>query len=264
MSELDLLVGKRKHIRSQITRVSGTVDQFSNLTTIDRNVKLSVLKDLKSEITKLDSSIQSLKFGDKPSEKDLFEELNNCCHYLNLISICIVNLEQLDTGKNSPQALKCPKTPLLKFSSKEGEDFTRFLSLFNTTVDKFKLTDYDKLILFKQQLSGSALVLVDSLSLDKQTFKDAVDLLSEALASPDTQKHNVLKQLSEICYLFKDNPLEYISKMRMIQDTVRKLKIDVDYILGYFFWQGLPKDFRVHVTHILNKTKPSLAELNKV
>ena len=93
---------------------------------------------------------------------------------------------------------------------------------------KFKLTDYDKLILFKQQLSGSALVLVDSLSLDKQTFKDAVDLLSEALASPDTQKHNVLKQLSEICSFFKDNPLEYISKMRMIQDTIKKLKIDAN------------------------------------
>ena len=265
MSELDLLIGKRKHIRGQITRTHGTVGQFSQLfNDVDRSVKLSTLKDLKVELKNLDSLIQGLKFGEKHAEKDLMEELNNCSHYFNLINICIVHLEQLAVNKENPQALKCPKTPLPRFSSKEGEDFTRFLSLFNTTVDKFKLTDYDKLILFKQQLSGSALVLVESLSLDNQTFKDAVDLLSEALASPDTQKHNVLKQLSEINTYFKDNPLEYISKMRMIQDTVKKLKIDVDYILGYFFWQGLPKEFKVHVTHILNKTKPSLSELNKV
>ena len=46
--------------------------------------------------------------------------------------------------------------------SADGEDLTRFFSEFEDTISKYHYSEYDKLLLLKQQLSGKALILVNS------------------------------------------------------------------------------------------------------
>ena len=88
--------------------------------------------------------------------------------------------------------------PSLNLSSKEDENLERFLQEFEETINKYSYAEYDKLILLKQQLSSSALILVNSLEADKQGYTHAKSLLLSALASSDSRKFSVIKQLTEI------------------------------------------------------------------
>ena len=91
-----------------------------------------------------------------------------------------------------------PLTPLPKYSSTDDEDLLRFISEFEDTTSKFKYTNYDLLLLLKQQITGRALTLITCLEADKQGFKHAKELLIKAFASSDTQKYNVIRQIADI------------------------------------------------------------------
>ena len=92
--------------------------------------------------------------------------------------------------------LKSPVSPLPKFASKEGEDLHKCFFQFEETLSKFSYPEYDKLLLLKQQVSGRASILLNSLESDKQNYAEAKKLLTDALASQGVRKFNVIKQLS--------------------------------------------------------------------
>ena len=158
--------------------------------------------------------------------------------------------------------LKSPVAPLPKFASTEGEDLIRFFTEFEETISKFSYSEYDKLLLLKQQISGRALTLVNSLEADKLGYSHAKSLLLEALASKDIQIFNVIKKLSKLSMGIKDDPFSYISNMRMISETIKRLKVETDSFLQYFFWTGMNQSFQKHLVQICNKARPSLQEIN--
>ena len=157
--------------------------------------------------------------------------------------------------------LKSPIAPLPKYCSTEDEDLERFFSEFEDTLSKFNYPDYDKLLLLKQQISGRALTLVNSLEADKRGYVHAKELLLKAFASGDTQKFNVIHQLSELCLDKGDDPYEFISKVRLIIERVRKLNVDVDTIIQFFVWKGMNNQFKEHLIQITNNARPSLKQI---
>ncbi|XP_066947446.1 uncharacterized protein [Macrobrachium rosenbergii] len=60
---------------------------------------------------------------------------------------------------------------------------------------------------------------------------------------------------------YEDDPFEYISKIKYITESIKKLKIDVDFFLQYFFWSGLNESFRNILIQITNHSKPTLMEI---
>ncbi len=150
--------------------------------------------------------------------------------------------------------LKSPIAPLPKFLSRDGEDLNRFLTQFEETINRFSYPEYEKLLLLKQQISGRALLLVDSLEADKQSYTQAKILLQSALASPDTQRFNTIKQISEMKLTYENDPFEYISKMRNLTESVKNLNIDAESFLQYFFWNGLNDTFKNQIVQITNTT----------
>ena len=269
MSE-KLILNSRKYLRSSVTKLFNSVGSFGSLPSSEKKLRRLKLLDLQSELKTMNRDYQNAKFaGDSEiNEIVLKDEMEKCEHYDDIINKCLVALEEEIVPHTSgnvaaPRSLlKCPVVPLPKFMSEPGEDFTRFLLQFNQALSKYSLSQYDKFILLKEQMKGRALLLIESLESDKQSFDEAVKILKEALASPVTQRYNILTQLLNMKLVQGGEPYSYICQMKNITETIKDLKVTIDHVLAFFFWKGLNSEFQFHVTSITNKIKPDLEELN--
>ena len=279
-SELKLLVINRKHIRSNITRIYNQVTtSFTELLKAKKVSLVSELKNLNTEVQNINAKITDLKWSlgetsnDVEIEKKLEEEFESCSGYREKISDAIAILEESLSIENvQPDAsfshnnfigtqLKCPTAPLPVFHSKEGESLEKFFHQFETTVSRYNYSDYDRFLLLKQQIKGRASMLIESLEIDSQSYDCAKELLCQALASPLTQKFNILKKMSEMKLGYDVDPFEYISVMKSIKESFSHLKIDIDTVMQFFFWNGLNDTFKAQLVQITNKTKPSLQDI---
>ena len=264
MENLKLLVNARKFIRKQITETYNARPTFSSIDVVEKSTLKTKLNDHAVRIKELDEKIQRLKWTESEDEAELETELAACESYYDKIRSCFSSLQEslVPPRENIPSTvLKCPTAPLPLFTSKDNEDLTKFFCQFEEVVNKYQYSDYEKLLLLKQQVKGRALILINSLESYNQGYTQAKDLLQKALASPTTQKFNTLKQLCELDLGECDDPFEYISKLKSIQENATKLNLSVKDILQYFSWKGLNDSFREILVSISNNTWPSFDEI---
>ena len=275
MSELERLVNQRKYIRKCVTEHFNRKDTFPTLASSTREKLRLQFEQWLPELKDLNKQILGLKYEeweDEEEERRSEEELASCQDYNDKLLSCLVairspsepspSVSHLNDPLSSARSLlKSPIAPLPKYTSSDDEDLARFFEEFEDTLSKFRYPEYDKLLLLKQQISGRALVLVESLEADKQGYSHAKQLLLKALASDDTQKFNVLRQLSHLKLSSNTDPYEFISKVTLIMERVRKLKMTVDCILQFFIWEGLNDSFKNHLIQITNSSKPTLNEI---
>jgi hypothetical protein len=219
-----------------------------------------------AKLEELDAKFQQTKFATDYTERDLEEELSRCSEYTQKILECKVMATRSVTITHVPEAgarslLRQPVAPLPKFHSMEGEDLESFLAEFEDTIGRYSYPEYDRLLLLKQQLSGRALTLVNSLEANQRGYQQAKELLRTALASTDIQKFNAVKQIAGMKLTYTSDPYEYVSQMRLLTERVKKLKIDSDFFLQYFFWRGLNEQFQNTMVNITNNIRPSLEEI---
>ena len=268
MTELQRFLNVRKALRSKVTQTHNTLSTFSILSPVQVESKISFLNETLKDLKQNDSLIWAIEFKEKVEEGKHIKEIQSSLEYNEKIHECLAELGRLkqSTDSNIDQArslLRSPTAPLPEFSGSDKEDYNRFILSFEDTISKFRYPDYDKFLLLRQQLKGRALLLVNSLEHSKQSFQCAKTLLSEAFASPATQKFNVIQKISDMKLGLKDDPFEYVGKMRMLTESVKDLNLNVNSFLEFFFWRGLNDEFKAQVIQIVNKTEPSLDELNK-
>ena len=270
MSDKKLLVSSRKYIRIQVTRLFNTRQSFDNLSVTDKNAKKVQLKSYVDELKTLDSKIQEILWSENDENEDiLFKELNDCEGYIEKLNVMLGGLDQTQLSNSNSNIdaarslLKSPIAPLPIYNSKDTESVDKFLIEFEDTVSKFNYTDRDKLLLLKQQVKGRASYLLESLELSKQTFKDAKDLLREALSSPSLAKFNVLKKLVDLKLNLNDEPFLYISNVSSIVEEFKTLKVEINDVLQYFVWRGLNETFQNQLVNITNKLRPDLDLIQK-
>ena len=267
MSELKKLINTRKYIRKLVTEKHDARHNFHALSPLEKSEILSALSEHKLKLNDLDTQIQNLLWSDGDESK-FDSDLAICEEYAVKLRECNSLLHDAPQSRSNfsvdaaRSLLKSPTAPLPKFRSAENEDLVKFFAEFEETISKHSYPDYDKLLLLKQQISGRALTLVNSLEASKQGYSHAKDLLMTALASPDIQIFNTIKQLSELKLSPGADPFEYVAKMRVLTENVNKLNIDINEVLRYFFWNGLSENFQCHLTQITNHTRPSLQEIN--
>ena len=265
MSNIQLLINTRKYTRKLVTETFNKRDSYSILSVIERENIKSQITDYVEKLEDLDSKIQVLKWADADCPDSLEDELGTCEEYKSKLRQCGVLLSQQNQAfvgvENARSLLRNPIAPLPKYNSTEGEDLVKFFAEFEETTGKYAYPEYDKLLLLKQQISGRALTLVNSLETNKRGYSHAKELLLEALASRDTQIFNVIKQLVSMRLPYSVDPFEYISNARNLVESVNRLKITVDSFLQYFFWKGLNEKFQMQLVSITNHTRPSLKEI---
>ena len=266
-TELNLLVNSRKYLRKIITENFNSKDNFATLSEIDKKTKKAILIDKFDDLKVHNSKIQSLKFSEETDERLLENEFKICEEYNYKVKSCISLLESQNTGLtrenvvDARSLLRSPIAPLPVFGSGENENFDMFVSEFEDTISKFRYSDYDKLLLLKQQVKGRAAILLTSLEFSNHTYDEAKKLLTDALASPVIRKNNLIKQLSQIKLNYNDEPFEFISKLRNIFEALKKLKVNIEDFICFFAWQGLNDSFKTHLVNITGNTRPELKDI---
>ena len=268
MTDLQSLRNTRKNLRRRVTELYTDRVNFDLLSPIEIKENVALLKGYREEILDLNSDIHDAILAKENDNVITEEEYVKCQEYKDRISKCMTRLREA-TGDDPPHnnehssrsMLRCPTAPLPSYASTEGEDLIRFFSEFEDTTKKYNYTQYDKLLLLKQQLSGRALTLVNSLESDKQGYTDAKCLLLKALASKDLLIFNTIKQFTELKLPSKSDPFEYISKVRLLSENVKRLDISVNSFLQYFVWFGLNEQFQEQLINITNQIRPSYDDI---
>ena len=177
--------------------------------------------------------------------------------------MCLAGLNLLVRFQQQPFTTQTGlKRPITSLQRGGWEDLTKFLAAFKETTMKYSYPDFDKFILLKQQLSGRALILIDSLETRNQTYNEAKDLLTSAFASREVQVFKSIKNLTKIKLRTNNDPYNYISKMRNLIELVSSLNITSEHFLQIFFWNGLNETFQNQIIQICNKTRPTLADIS--
>ena len=263
------LVKSRGHIRTQVTKqnqnVKANLGQFSK---VQKHQLISKLKSLLSDLKALNEQIQQCKWGEmKDEDHDKYtKELETCDSYEDKILESIAILEEsLPTSNanvcNTHTKLRQPVIPLPKFESKSGESIERFLRNFEAVVSENNYEDYPKFLLLKQQVSGRASYLINSLETSKQSYKEAKALLESALASPLNLKFEAIQRLVDLKLSYETDPYYFISEFRIIRESFTSLKIDMNMILQFFIWNAMNDTFRNQVINITLDNKPSLDDI---
>ena len=263
MTKLDVIIFQRKVIRKKVTECSNKSDTYISLSQTEKLKEKCLLSSYRNSLIDLNSQVLGLKFSGEADEAELEAELTSCQDYFDKMESCLSLLEV--SKPNLPDIarslLKQPTAPLPKFSSKDGEDFLRFISEFESTTNAFNYPDRDLLLLLNQQVEGRAKHLLSSLEADKQHYKDAKDLLILAFASVDARKNSTISKLTNLYLKEGNDPFLFISSLRTICESIKMLSIDSDEFVRYFAWKGLNDRFRRHLVQITAKTHPSLNDI---
>lgn len=87
-------------------------------------------------------------------------------------------------------------------------------------------------------------------------------MLQQAFASRLSQQYEAIRRLSEMKLLAGGDPYKYVDDMRLLTESFNSLQVDANLVLQYFFWSGINTDMKREITHIANKNRPSLDEIN--
>ena len=260
----EVLVNQRKFIRRLVTEIHNKKGDIPSYDSVKLDLIKSRLTDHQTKLNSLNESLLVV-FANK-SDFNFENEFSLCNEYDLKIGECLSIINSKTKYVSSPlqgviTQLKGHSTPLPKYSGKEDEDFFRFICEFEQAIARFNYSDYDRLLLLKQQLSSRALTLINSLEADKQTFAEAKNLLNRAFGNNDAQKFSVIKQLCNIKLSNDGDPYSYVSEMRNISERVKRLGLTSDDYLRYFYWNGLNLKFQTHLVAISNHTRPTLNEI---
>ena len=240
----------RTYLRTEITKTFNRVNaNLDDLSTIERKNILARLSEIQCEVKEYDRQISCDLFKSEVADSEIDKEFECCSEYNHKLIATRTLLESTDSvasngaeysqGREAPSRLKLPQLPLPEYSHAPGEDLNKFFSSFENTIGKYTLSSFEKYVFLKRQLRNEPLTLINSLEACKHNYESAKELLTKAFASPLTQQYDVLRLLSEMKLGNTDSPYDYISKMRVISDSFKNLKISTDLVLQYFFWHGM-------------------------
>ena len=260
----------RRGHRQSVTKTAKVIESKN----ISDLVEAQSLKDkclyLHKELETLDSSIcNEMIVNEKWSEDKCDQENANCEVYRDSLrsALCRINLviDSLSDSSKSPvnpkgnsfnPKMNLPKLELPSFDDRP-ENYTRFITQFEAIMGKFNLTSFEKFSYLEQQLSGSAKELLNAVPSDDMRYETAKKLLDKAFLCDDLQKFAVLDRLVNLS-MNGDDAFKWISEINMLKHQVEKLKIDVNFFLQYFAWQGLTDAFKQQLIGITNESRPSL------
>lgn len=274
--ELGFLKANRKHYRTKATKKCNYVE--NNLLTLSPQQMKDEIVDLKKLEVKLQGCDRDIsrviwKIAD---EARMTSEIEDCDRYETILSSAIQSLEAHlpspdASGRNSSMMqnndsvhvsnhtnLRLPQIPLPEYSRASGETLEMFLYSFESIVDKYNLSSYEKFVLLQRQLKNEPLSLIKSLGTEGQSYGAAKELLCRAFSSPINQQFDILNRLLNLKMNNPNEPYEFISEMRILIDSFKRLSIDEDTVIQFFVWRGMSDSFKEVFITVTNNTNPNL------
>ena len=266
------LIQDRKGLRSQITKISNNFND--DLTKIQAETELNKLNSIKVKVEKINVEIQeSLWDETKTDNENVYEhELSICYEYDDKLTNAIVKYQQLlfansktsnDGSKSKLEVGKLhrPVAPLPKYPDKNNTPLIKFFVQFESIIDRFEYSEYEKFILLKDNLNGRPLTLINSLEIKNQSYHCAKQLLVEALANPNIQKFQTISKLLNLSCPSSKDLFVYISELRNLIEEINETKVDKDSIVQYCFLKSMPESLKNSIIQITNSNFPSVQEI---
>lgn len=277
------LVNTRGYVRARVTRTYNDVQANVDIYDLGKSNKtISSLKDDAASLKDLDDKILDLVWDDSLSDAansvTQNTELDNIALYRDRINDILIivedklktlNLANPQSVPNLPNQnllvntsrLKPETAPLPTYGGERDESLEKFIFSFEAITGAHQYSDFEKFLLLQKSMKGRAVVLINSLEIDKQSYTDAKALLQEAFAAPLTQKYNALERLTDLRLPVDSDPLFLVSEVRQIKEAFNRLQIDINLVLQFFYWKALPESIKVQLINITNQCKPSLTDI---
>ena len=272
VGKYNLLKKQRKILRSRVTRKTNV--EFDSLEELDKQTLLESLIDLKSELKVVQSSMLSIELSSDMAEDQINEiELRNE-EYMDRLSknICILRKSPVDrqldnsmfnnVDHNERSKLKLPLVDLPTYD-RNRDEFEPFVSLFEEIVSHAGVSNYEKFVLFRNQLRGDARHLIDSLAPADHNFDSAKSLLEDAFASGTRQKRDVIARLNRLKLNQSDDPYKFVGEFRSVKERLKQLNVTVDDVTEFFFWKALNENMKTEFVHLCNSAEPSLEDMEE-
>ena len=279
--ELEFLQSGRTRLRSKCTKTCNSAEsQMDSLSSHEIKSTIEGLKDLRIKFDKSNDEISRLIWATKNKEA-LNSEYTRCdeydCKITNTIQLLEDKLQSSlneQTGANSLIAqnpgsslrqgqLKLPLLPLPEYGHADGESLENFITNFETILQKYNLTSFEKYVYLEMQLKGEALMLIKSLYGKNQSYEEAIKLLTKAFASPTTQKFDLLSKMANLNLKYNGNCFTFVSEMRTIIHSIKALRVEIEDVLQFFIWRGMPFDLQSQLINITNNNKPNVNEIEE-
>ena len=283
--QIKKLTKARGYVRGKATRTVNevlalslaTVNYVSTLKYIEKleSVRLELAEMNKAlfryhmDAETSDEILDSIVNEEQDIDEKIFESLHPLkVHLINFDSTPVLsNSETSFSNQNNGGAhvpnrkLKVPDLPLPKFHSKNTESFRKFITSFEDIIGDFHLNESEKFAFLKDNVFNGPKTLLDSLSISKQKFSVAKDLLNKAFDDPTFNKFEVLEQLANLKLGYNDDPYNFMGSVQSIISEVEALDMHKSDFLQFFVWRGLNGKFQDQLISITNKSKPSLDEI---
>ena len=271
MSNVAYLTATRGVTRTRLTKLCQKVNKdIDRMTQEELFSCLDKASKIEGELASCDSKISEALFASKGNCDEFTNELFKCEEYQDSLFQLKSKIKTRSPGLNqgnNPNSnapshsnkLKLPEVPLPKFSNSKTETLISFIEQFESVINSYNLSGYEKFVFLKRQLSGEPLLLINSLAVANQSYEQAVDLLKQAFASDVSQKYDSIRRLQNLKNITK--PYEFVSEMRLIKGLFDTLEIDVEMIMQFFFWTSLSSGLQTQLIAICNSNKPSLEQI---
>ena len=243
-SKLKTLKSSRSYVRQRVTKSCDKVnDQLPSVTELNRSVftleNLNKLKALETEIVDLDRKIFGLCIELDTPDSTLQQYSDENESYTDKLASCIAQLTVAQQPPVNPQPqylgsleellnshkLTLPEVPLPEFGNEPGESLEKFIRLFESIIDKHKLTSQEKFMYLRKQLSNGPRVLINALDIDNQLYEHAIKLLKRAFGAAVTSKSDLVKKLSSMKMEPNADPYPFIGDILTVIESVKSTKL---------------------------------------
>ena len=272
----------RRGLRISVTKsITGLANNLQDLATAiairDKLAKLS--KDL----IKLDKDILDLLQSNNLGDDDYLAEVENAEKYQDALGIAVQRAELeiaslkaaraasqqtaggTNTGTGHQQTshfnptMSLPKLALPTFDS-DPLNYARFISQFESVIDKTPYSDPQKFLLLEQSLTGEAKAVVRTPGMRCMTYAAARKALDDAYKDSYTLQFSIIEHLINLKMDTK-TPYYWYAEVNSLKEQTGLHAMDADSFIHYFAWHSLPQSFREQLVSITKNTRPSLKEI---
>ena len=146
------------------------------------------------------------------------------------------------------------------FESKP-EDYETFIQGFETLLNKYDLSQFEKLSYLRKQIRGQAKDIIDSVPDSPTCYDIAKNLMERAFCKLTTQRFSVIEKISKMKLDNSTPSLKWIGEVRTLREQITRLEIDADVFFQYFLWSGMSDSYKQEFISVTQKTKPDLEEI---
>ena len=169
-SNIVYLKHKRKYMRSEITKINNKIENEIDTFAIEEKSRLALrIEKLRLRVEIINRKVFKCLFSEEKEEAEIQEEYDACIEYDNTLAACLEKLRAVlpvrysdsasNTNDYSRGALNFLKSLCQSLAIKMGKICISSLN-FESIINKYKLSPYEKCIYLQNQLSNEPLTII--------------------------------------------------------------------------------------------------------